>query len=180
MTKRDLLSLLGHLNFAIRIIPHGRSFISRILDLAHSVPKLSDHIALDEGCHSDLHFWLKLLNVWNGISFFYNDFAESSSSLGLFTDAALSVGFGGFHKGEWFADRWPEDFLEFTSGSESSALFEMYPIVVACVLWGSGWCRKRIVFYCDNAAVVAIINKGRSKCPKLMALVRLVHVYYFL
>ncbi|XP_063054526.1 uncharacterized protein LOC134448797 [Engraulis encrasicolus] len=172
MTKRDLLSLLGHLNFAIRIIPHGRSFISRVLDVAHSVPELTDSVALDQGCHSDLRFWLKLLGNWNGISFFYNDSTESSSSLGLFTDAAPSVGFGGFHKGEWFADSWPDDFLEFTDGSESSALFEMYPIVVACVLWGSSWCRKRIVFYCDNEAVVAIINKGRSKCPKLMALVR--------
>ncbi|XP_063059122.1 uncharacterized protein LOC134452589 [Engraulis encrasicolus] len=172
MTKRDLLSLLGHLNFAMRIIPHGRSFIARILDLAHSVPNLADPITLDQGCRSDLSFWLKLINDWNGISFFYNDFAESSPSLELYTDAAPSVGFGGFHKGEWFADKWPEEFLVFTSGYESSALFEMYPIVVACVLWGSGWRRKRITFFCDNAAVVAIINKGRSKCPKLMALVR--------
>lgn len=172
MSKRDLLSLLGHFNFAMRIIPQGRSFISRLLDMAHSVPKLSDLITLDSGCHSDLRFWLELLNNWNGMSFFYNDFSESSPSLDLFTDAAPSVGFGGYHKGEWFANEWPRAFLDFASGFESSALFEMYPIVVACILWGAGWCRKRITFFCDNAAVVAIINKGRSKCPKLMALLR--------
>ena len=33
ISKRDMLSLLGHLNFAVRIIPHGRSFVSRLLAL---------------------------------------------------------------------------------------------------------------------------------------------------
>ncbi|XP_063049771.1 uncharacterized protein LOC134444364 [Engraulis encrasicolus] len=172
VTKRELLSLLGHLNFAMRIIPQGRSFISRLLDLAHSVPGLSDMVTLDDGCRSDMRFWTMLLNHWNGISFFYNTDHDSSASLELFTDAAPSVSFGGFHAGAWFAERWPHDFLEFASGSLSSALFELYPIVVACLLWGSGWCRKRITFFCDNTAVVDILCKGRSKCPKIMALLR--------
>ncbi|XP_014832849.1 PREDICTED: uncharacterized protein LOC106910693 [Poecilia mexicana] len=46
LSKRDLLSLLGHLNFAMRIIPQGRSFISRLLDLANSVPHLLDQVSL--------------------------------------------------------------------------------------------------------------------------------------
>lgn len=56
ISKRELLSLLGHLNFAMRIIPQGRSFISRLLTLAHSVSKLNDKVSLDEGCKSDLNF----------------------------------------------------------------------------------------------------------------------------
>lgn len=31
VSKRDLLSLLGHLNFVMCNIPHGRAFISRLL-----------------------------------------------------------------------------------------------------------------------------------------------------
>ncbi|XDV45281.1 hypothetical protein PO909_013401 [Leuciscus waleckii] len=100
ISKRDLLSLLGHLNFAMRIIPQGRAFISRLLTLAHSAEKLSDQIQLDEGCLSDIKFWKRLLNDWNGISFFYNDDFESSLQLQLFTDAAPSIGFGGFFQGE--------------------------------------------------------------------------------
>ncbi|XP_014832845.1 PREDICTED: uncharacterized protein LOC106910690 [Poecilia mexicana] len=46
LSKRVLLSLLGHLNFAMRIIPQGRSFISRLLDLANSVPHLLDQVSL--------------------------------------------------------------------------------------------------------------------------------------
>ena len=60
MTKRDLLSLLGHLNFAMRIILHGRSFVSRLLAVAKSVPALHDVVCLDDGCRSDLRFWAVL------------------------------------------------------------------------------------------------------------------------
>ncbi|XP_076158563.1 uncharacterized protein LOC143141734 [Alosa pseudoharengus] len=116
VTKRELLSLLGHLNFAMRIIPQGRSFISCLLNLAHSVIKLSDLVCLDEGCRSDLRFWSHLLNNWNGISFFYNDVPESSESLALYTDAAPSVGFGGFYQGQWFAEKWSPDFSHFALG----------------------------------------------------------------
>ncbi|XP_063055926.1 uncharacterized protein LOC134449746 [Engraulis encrasicolus] len=172
VSKREMLSLLGHLNFAMRIIPQGRSFISRLLTLAHSVPNLSDTIPLDEGARSDLGFWCQLLRSWNGVSFFYNDVHESSDSLALFTDAAPSVGFGGYFQGQWFADTWPVEFRTPASGSASIALFEIYPIVVASMLWGKDWSRKRIVLHCDNEAVVNIINKGRSSCTSIMSLVR--------
>lgn len=95
-SKRDLLSLLGHLNFAMRIIPQGRSFIARLLDLSKSVKDLKDIVTLDEGSRSDLRFWSLLLENWNGISFFHYDNLESSAALKLYTDAAPSVGFGGF------------------------------------------------------------------------------------
>lgn len=123
VSKRDMLSLLGHLNFAMSIIPQGRAFISRLLTLAHSVPNLSNLIQLDEGCLSDLRFWTHLLNDWNGISLFYNDVFESSVELQLFTDAAPSIGFGGFFQGLWFAEKWPNDFPHSDTGSVSSALY---------------------------------------------------------
>ncbi|XP_046891922.1 uncharacterized protein LOC124477894 [Hypomesus transpacificus] len=97
MAKRELLSLLGHLYFAMRIIPQGRAFVSRLLDLAKSVPHLQDCVVLDDGCRSDLRFWSVLCEHWNGISFFYHDSLESSVALDFYTDAAPSVGFGGFH-----------------------------------------------------------------------------------
>ena len=45
VTKRQLLSLLGHLNFAMRVIPQGRSFISRLLDMASSVSSLHELVS---------------------------------------------------------------------------------------------------------------------------------------
>ncbi len=114
LSKRDLLSLLGHLNFAMRIIPHGRSFVSWLLTLANSVKNLIDAVVLGDGCRSDLCFWSLLCDEWNGISFFYNDFVESSDALRFFTDAAPSVGVGGLYNDEWFADVWPMKLSSFT------------------------------------------------------------------
>jgi hypothetical protein len=54
----------------------------------------------------------------------------------------------------------------------SIAFQELYPIVVAAVLWGASWARKRILFHCDNQATVHILNKGRSPCKSIMKLMR--------
>lgn len=53
-SKRDLLSLLGHLNYAMRIIPQGHPFISHLLSLASSVPELDSIICLTPSCLADL------------------------------------------------------------------------------------------------------------------------------
>uniref|UniRef100_A0A0S7ERI7 PPUP7297 n=1 Tax=Poeciliopsis prolifica TaxID=188132 RepID=A0A0S7ERI7_9TELE len=37
-----------------------------------------------------------------------------------------------------------------------------------CRLWGSFWARKQIVAFCDNAAIVEAINKGRSFSISIM------------
>ena len=41
ITKRELLLLLGHLNFAMRILPQGRSFIARLLVISKSTNDLN-------------------------------------------------------------------------------------------------------------------------------------------
>uniref|UniRef100_UPI0037E98D8A uncharacterized protein n=1 Tax=Semicossyphus pulcher TaxID=241346 RepID=UPI0037E98D8A len=165
----QLLSLLGHLNFAMRVIPQGRSFISRLLEMSSSVHNLYDVISLDKVCRSDLSFWSLLLEHWNSITFFYDDLVHSSDSLKFFTDAAPSVGFGGFFQGQWFADHWPPAFSEF---DQSSALYEIYPVAVACHVWGPHWKRKHISVLCDNQAVVSMINRGRSSSKDIMPFLR--------
>ncbi|XP_068584257.1 uncharacterized protein [Cebidichthys violaceus] len=169
VTKQDLLSLLGHLNYAMRVVPQGRSYISSLLDLASSVPNLHDVISLNEGCRSDLRFWSRLLRHWNGVTFFYDDVVHSSDSIKFFTDAAPSVGFGGYYQGQWFANSWPHSFPKL---DPSSALYEIHPIAVACPIWGKFWRRKRIAVQCDNQAVVGIINKGRSSSLVIMPFMR--------
>ncbi len=68
--------------------------------------------------------WLHFLSSWNGISFFYNDFITQPEDIQLFTDAAPSIGFGGYYGGKWFSSAWPPEFsfLDPESLSPSSAL----------------------------------------------------------
>jgi hypothetical protein len=171
-TKRELLSLLGHLNFASRVVVPGRTFVSYLLKVAHSVTELHHHVKLTRECQLDMQMWRTFLATWNGVSFFLEAEFVDSSTLGLSTDASGTIGYGGYWQGQWFQGHWP-DHLNLEKGSDVSiAYMELYPIMVAALLWGEQWCRKKIVFLCDNQATVAIVKKGRSKSSLIMQLMR--------
>ena len=167
-TKRELLSLLGHMNFASRVVRPGRSFVSHLLSLASSVHELYYHVKLSEACRSDLSMWSTFLSSWNGVSFFLNDDITLAADMHLFTDAT-PLSFGGFFQNQWFQGYFPP---ELASDGTSMALCELYPIVMACILWGHTWSRKRILFHCDNLGTAEIITKGRSKIKTIMTLMR--------
>lgn len=171
-TKRELLQLLGHLNFASRVIIPGRSFVSYLLSLASSVRELHHHVHLNAECREDILMWKLFLEQWNGVSFFYDIERTPADSMQLYTDASSTVGFGGFFQGQWFCDKWPEDLPKEEDKEISMAFRELYPIVIASLLWGHLWTSKRILFYCDNEATVKIIHKGRSKSLSIMKLMR--------
>lgn len=169
-TKRELLSLLGHLNFASRVVLPGRSFVSYLISLSTKARELHHYVALNSECRLDLHMWSKFLEGWNGRSFFLDNATTDATDLHLFTDAT-DTAFGGLFKNQWFQGYFPKE-LTSEDQSLSMALFELYPIVVASVLWGAQWSGLRIVFNCDNEATVHIINKGRSKIPLIMKFMR--------
>ena len=105
-TKKEMLSLLGHLNFACRVIRPGRSFVSCLISLSTKVKQLHHHIKLSEECRLDISMWLKFLNQWNGISFFLNDMITYTADIELFTDAT-DTAFAGLYGNKWFQDYFP-------------------------------------------------------------------------
>ncbi|XP_069133242.1 uncharacterized protein [Argopecten irradians] len=164
-TKRELLQLLGHLNFASKVIIPGRSFVSYIIKLSTTAKKLHHFVKISQECRSDIKMWISFLKHWNGATIFYDQHITKSEDIQLYTDASGSVGYGGYMQGQWFAEAWPDAIKEhICSGEEISIAFkELYPIVVAAMIWGHNWKGLRILFNCDNLATVAILQKGRSK-----------------
>lgn len=167
-TKKELLSLLGHMNFASRCVRPGRSFVSHLIALSTTVRELHYHIKLTEECRADMNMWSIFLKNWNGVSFFLDDHITLAADIHLFTDATQDA-FGGIFGSTWFQGLFPPSLKKL---DPSMALFELYPIVMACVLWGHNWNRKRILFHCDNSATVEIITKGRSKVKSIMRFMR--------
>ena len=82
------------------------------------------------------------------------------------------LGYGGFFHNRWFQAVWPTELVLKDNKQLSMAYLELYPIVVAAMLWGSEWNGKRILFYCDNLTTVFIINKGRSQAQPIVKLMR--------
>ena len=171
-SKQEMLSLLGHLNFACRVIPAGRSFMSRLFVAAHSVKKLHHKVTLNQETRADLEMWAIFLQQWNGISLFLDLTETESDDMALFTDASGTIGFGGYFQNQWFYSAWPNGLIENLDSTISIAFQELYPIVVAAILWGKAWARRKVVFHCDNQATVQILNKARSKSKDIMKLMR--------
>ena len=172
-TQRQLFQLLGHLNFAARVIVPGRTFMSRLFRAAYKVKQLHHKVFLDDSCKDDLKMWAHFLEHWNGISLFLDESETPATDMELFTDASGTIGFGGFFQGQWFSSAWPNDMDSLLDKDAISIAFqELYPIVIAAILWGQFWSRKRILFHCDNKATVHVLNKGNSHCPDIMKLMR--------
>ena len=95
-TQQELLSMLGHLGFAARVVPPGRTFMFRLFLAAYSVTKLYHRVYLNREAKADLAMWSGFLGDWNGVSLFLEPTETTSVDMDLFTDAAGSIGFGGY------------------------------------------------------------------------------------
>jgi len=68
-TKYQLLSLVGKLSFAYKVIPAGRIFLHQLLDLSCKLKRMHHcHHLTTEAC-LDLDWWLAFLPTWNGTSY---------------------------------------------------------------------------------------------------------------
>ena len=171
-TKREMLSLCGNLSFATRVIPAGRSFMYRLFRAAYAVRGLEEEIFISQEAKNDLAMWLKFLQNWDGVSLFLENETVTAKELHLYTDASGKIGHGGFYQGKWFYGPWPTGVMERLTHKVSIAFQELYPIVVAAILFGKSWSRKRIVFHTDNMATKFAINNGSSKSADIMRLLR--------
>ena len=68
VTKRELLSLVGKLSFAAKVIPAGRIFLRRLIDLSTFAKKLHHHITLTASARADIRLSKDFFPGWNGVS----------------------------------------------------------------------------------------------------------------
>eukprot|EP00731_Ephydatia_muelleri_P012874 Em0007g184a len=98
-TKRELLSLIGKLSFAAKVVPAGRHLLRRLIDLSTTVRKLHHHISLNAEARADIRWWVSFLPSWNGVAMFLDPEWTAADSLQLYTDASGSLGFGAYFNG---------------------------------------------------------------------------------
>lgn len=93
--------MLGHFNFASRVILPGRSFVSYLIDLSTTVKELTDFVHLSKEYKTDIEFWLRFLSDWNGVTMFHDCEFTNNFDMELFTDAASTLGFGCYYHGKY-------------------------------------------------------------------------------
>lgn len=167
--KREILSIIGELVHAAKVVSAGRIFIRRMINTAHSRQNLDHWIRLNNEFHSDLYWWHMFLERWNGVSMLSTHVTRSPDST-VFTDASGAWGCGATDGKHWFQCPWDEDWHHV-----NITVKELVPIILALGVWGKMWHNQTVLFRSDNQAVVDIIRAKTSKESMVMHLLRCMH-----
>ena len=160
-TKNQLQSLLGHLLYVSKCVKYARFFINRLLDTLRSCGDKKS-ITLDCNFHKNINWFKKFVKKFNGKSFFIKNTVDVEIHL----DACLK-GMGAIFGSQVYHVKAPS-YLE----ENNIAVLEMFNILVALRTWAIKWKNKNIKIFCDNLAVVTVLNNGKTKDKLLAAISR--------
>lgn len=105
MQKRVLLSIIGSLSHACKVVKHRCLFLRKLMDLAKLIKKPSHYVLLNREARSDIEWWFQFSARWIGISMMYQA-DRDNCSVTLVSDASGSC--GAFCVEAWFQLQWPE------------------------------------------------------------------------
>ena len=166
-TKREILSLVGLLQHATKIVRSGRTFVSRMYQTAAKLRELTFFTRLNKDFRSDLCWWYTFISSWNGLSILRKMNPNDSINLCIQTDASGSWGCGACWGQHWFQWQWSKQWEPLGIMAK-----ELVPIVMSCAVWGPHFRKNTVLFQCDNLGLVAAITKGSSKDQTVMHLLR--------
>ena len=164
--KHDLLTLIGVLSHASKVVYASRIFLHRLIDLSTMAKKPDHFIRLNAEAWSDLQWWAQFMELWNGVAMLPSVIRQPPAHT-LTSDASGSWGCGTFTGSAWFLLQW--------AGMLKDAhivVKELVPIVIASALWAHQWRGKTIEVLSDNTAAVFVVNNNSSKDKEIAHLLR--------
>ena len=166
-TKRQILSLVGLLQHAAKVVRPGRIFVRRMYSVAAQVKEMDHFTRLNKEFRSDLFWWYTFVDLWNGCSFLKVIVAIPAAQITIQTDASGAWGCGAYFFGKWLQLQRSEEWRPIAIMAK-----ELVPIVLCCAVWGKHLAHSSVLFQCDNLGVVACVKKGTSKEETVMHLLR--------
>ena len=164
--KRELLSLIGLLAHASKVVRVSRIFLRRLIDLSTQGTKLYHFIRLNAEARSDVEWWFQFIEAWNGISFLESAILISPQ-ITITTDASGFWGCGAIWQNRWLQLQW--------AGPLKNAVIatkELVPVILSVAVWGCYWSSKSIRVLSDNSSVVAAINSNTSRVSDMAHMLR--------
>ena len=170
-TLNKFKSVIGKLSFATCIMPAGRCFIRRMHDATRHLSSSSDQVKITQGIKEDLRVWLSFLSNFNGKIYYSSALPLTSCHLNFFSDSSL-VGYGATFRSHFIHGSFPSSWA-----SLGIQFLELYPIFLMMNIFAPSLANTCFTFYCDNLAIVHILNKLTTPVKHLMVLVRdMVHL----
>ena len=176
-TVLEFQKLCGILNFLCRCVVLGRAFLRRLYAATQGNKNLKahHHVKIIEENRLDLMVWQQFLASPQG---FYRPFMETISinaeEIDMYSDASgnFRLGFGAYCEPEWTYGQWDLEFCN--QVNHPIKYLELYAVTVAVINWIKLFANHRIVLFCDNEAVVSMINNSSSSCKNCMVLIRII------
>lgn len=158
VTKRDIQSLVGKLNWITQCIYGGGYHLHHLIDRSITLRKPWHRTLVTKEMKQDLIWWLEFMNIFNGTT----KMVDSRPATPVSIDAC-KVGGGAFYHGDFVYTPWfyktvllPINYLEVLS------------LEPAAMRWAHCWANKKVYVHCDNITACHIINKGLCKNPIVM------------
>ena len=104
------------------------------------------------------------------------DFSDmrQSSVLNFYSDASANpdLGVGAIYDTHWSYAKWETGFIQ--TCKPSIEYLELYGVAAALLTWSKLLQNRRVTIFCDNMAVVNMVNNCASSCKNCMFLLRLI------
>ena len=155
LSRTAFQSLLGKLLYIHKCVRPARTFINRMLALFRANPG-AKRIFLNADFHKDLHWFLAFLPSFNGITYIRKFEIEQPHTLHV--DASLTG-----LVGVWNQEVYSTPIFDIYDHELTIVHLEMLNLVTALKLWGQKWAHRTVRFYCDNLAVVQVVNTGKTR-----------------
>ena len=176
-TVLQFQKLCGSLNFLFRCLVPGRAFLRRLYLSGNGSTVLKQHhnIRITAENKQDLKTWKFFLSRPDA---FYREFLipqiHTATELDMYSDASrnFKLGFGAYCGPEWTVGQWDEQFC--IAKQPSIEYLDLFGVTVVVLNWLKLFKNMRIVLFCDNEAVMSMINNSSSKCKNCMVLVRMI------
>ena len=167
VSKKELLSFVGKLNWACKVVRGGRTFLRRLIDLSCSLKANHHRTWLNLEAREDIKWWVNGLKFFHGYTNFIGDLLPPHSE---FVTDACHKGGGGLYEHDWFYVDFEADFPEYSNAHINC--LELLTVLVGVRRWGHLWSGHHIRVKCDNMSSVFAIKKGSSRSPVFMRILR--------
>ena len=178
LTLYQIQKLHGFLNFLCLAVIPGRAFTRCLYALTAGKQNLKSyhHIRMTKETLEDL--CMRRTFLLHPTAYYRNfmDFTKvwTAVEIDFYSDASKNpkLAFGAKCGEEWLYASWDKKFI--LDKDPSIAYLELFALTAEFLTWGQKFNNKRIIIFCDNQSVVAMLNNTSSNCKNCMRLIRLI------
>ena len=166
--KKELRSIVGKLAYVSKCVRQSRIFLNRLLEVLRSVAwKSTTRIKLSTDFQKEIQWWSMFMESFNGVAFIPSPI-WSEPDVSVATDSCLD-GCGGLCDFQYFHTIFPKFVLDQKLKIHQ---LEFLAVLLGARIWGHKFRGLKIRIYCDNKAVVDVINSSKTKDPFMATCLR--------